>query len=298
MADELNRIYIRFNGRVLGPFNHEKAVDLVRRGQITRQHELSPDGLSWKSAEQFPSLFNIEAKAPREKVQDSKAEVMPASPQVSSQIWYANIDGENQGPVDESTLRDWIQAGKVVGGTFVWRQGMQDWIIAETLRPEWFQRMPQIEIVKAQVTVDCPHCQTRLSIHASQSGTAVTCPKCQGKFQSPLPIASLGLASNIGSYSAPSAAAQVFASKKTAAGICGILLGGLGIHKFILGLNNAAVIMLVIWSVGIITGGCFIVPVFASIAMNIIGLIEGIIYLTKSDEEFYQTYAIKKREWF
>ena len=33
MADEFNRIYIRFNGRVLGPINHEKAVDLVRRGQ-------------------------------------------------------------------------------------------------------------------------------------------------------------------------------------------------------------------------------------------------------------------------
>ena len=174
---------------------------------------------------------------------------------------------------------------------------MQDWIVAETIRPEWFQPKLKIEFVTAQMSVACPHCQTRLSIHPSQSGLAITCPKCRGNFQTPLPIASLGIASNVGTYSAPSAV-QVFASKKIAAGICGILLGGLGIHKFILGLNNAAVIMLVVWLVGIITSGCLIVPIAASIAMNIIGLIEGIIYLTKSDEEFYQTYAIKKREWF
>ena len=55
--------------------------------------------------------------------------------------------------------------------------------------------------------------------------------------------------------------------------------------------------MLVVWLFGIFTGACIIVPLFASILMNIIGLVEGIIYLTKTDEDFYQTYAIKKREW-
>ena len=37
---------------------------------------------------------------------------------------------------------------------------------------------------------------------------------------------------------------------------------------------------------------------FGAIPMGIIGLIEGIIYLTKSDEEFYQTYAVDKKGWF
>jgi len=32
--------------------------------------------------------------------------------------------------------------------------------------------------------------------------------------------------------------------------------------------------------------------------MGIIGLIEGIVYLTKSDEDFYQTYAVEKKGWF
>lgn len=98
-------------------------------------------------------------------------------------------------------------------------------------------------------------------------------------------------------YSAPTEI-QSFASKKIAAGICGILLGGLGVHKFILGLNNSGLIMLVVWLVGLVTGMCMIIPLFASVAMNIIGLVEGIIYLTKSDEDFYQTYAVQKKEWF
>jgi hypothetical protein len=32
--------------------------------------------------------------------------------------------------------------------------------------------------------------------------------------------------------------------------------------------------------------------------MHVIGFIEGIIYLTKSDAEFYQTYVVQKKEWF
>jgi len=39
-------------------------------------------------------------------------------------------------------------------------------------------------------------------------------------------------------------------------------------------------------------------PWFVTFAIGVIGLIEGIIYLTKSDEDFYHDYAIKKREWF
>ena len=32
--------------------------------------------------------------------------------------------------------------------------------------------------------------------------------------------------------------------------------------------------------------------------MHIIGIVEGIIYLTKTDEQFYQTYMVEKKAWF
>ena len=75
------------------------------------------------------------------------------------------------------------------------------------------------------------------------------------------------------------------ADKKIVAGICGILLGGFGVHKFILGYTTEGIIQLVIT---LVTCG----------AGSIIGLVEGIIYLTKSDEDFVRTYIQNKKGWF
>lgn len=79
------------------------------------------------------------------------------------------------------------------------------------------------------------------------------------------------------------------ASNKIPAGICGILLGALGIHKFILGYTGAGLIMLL---VTLLTCGV------AYPVMHIIGLIEGIIYLCKPDEEFVRVYVDGRKEWF
>jgi len=89
-----------------------------------------------------------------------------------------------------------------------------------------------------------------------------------------------------------------YASKKIAAGICGILLGGFGVHKFILGFNSAGVIMLSIYICSMFFGMCLVIPILGAMVIQIIGLVEGIIYLTKSDEEFYQIYGVGRKEWF
>jgi TM2 domain-containing membrane protein YozV len=79
------------------------------------------------------------------------------------------------------------------------------------------------------------------------------------------------------------------ASNKIPAGVCGILLGSLGIHKFILGYTGAGLVMLL---ATILTCG------IAGVVTHIIGLIEGIIYLCKSDEEFVRIYVDGRKEWF
>lgn len=76
---------------------------------------------------------------------------------------------------------------------------------------------------------------------------------------------------------------------KIAAGLLGIFLGALGIHKFYLGYTKEGVIMLL---VTLLTCG------FGGAIMEIIGLIEGILYLTKSDEEFQDTYVVNQKTWF
>ena len=80
--------------------------------------------------------------------------------------------------------------------------------------------------------------------------------------------------------------------KKMIAGILAILLGAFGVHKFYLGYTVPGVIMLVIGLLGFVLCG------FPTMAVGIVGLIEGILYLTKTDSEFVKTYVVGKKEWF
>ncbi len=86
-------------------------------------------------------------------------------------------------------------------------------------------------------------------------------------------------------------------NKKMLAGILAILLGSLGVHKFILGYQKEGFILLGI-SIAAYVLSCFAVGLLFIWIPSVIGLIEGIIYLTKSDEEFYQTYQVGKKPWF
>ncbi len=79
------------------------------------------------------------------------------------------------------------------------------------------------------------------------------------------------------------------ADKKLIAGLLGIFLGSLGIHKFYLGYRTPGLIMLL---VTVLTCG------FGGAVMGLIGFIEGIIYLVKPDDEFVATYVNGKKEWF
>ena len=101
------------------------------------------------------------------------------------------------------------------------------------------------------------------------------------------------------------------AQKKLIAGLLGILLGSLGVHKFYLGMNTAGLIMLglnlgvwaVAWILTLLTlgvGGLVLLPLAALIsgAVGLVGLVEGILYLTKSDADFQRDYVTGKKPWF
>ena len=73
------------------------------------------------------------------------------------------------------------------------------------------------------------------------------------------------------------------AEKKMVAGILALLLGAWGIHKFYLGYTKEGVIQIVL-------GLCFGIG-------WILAIIEGIMYLTKSDQEFVDTYINGRKGW-
>jgi TM2 domain-containing membrane protein YozV len=68
-------------------------------------------------------------------------------------------------------------------------------------------------------------------------------------------------------------------------GIVAIVIGSLGVHKFMLGQTTPGIIQIA-------------ATVFTCGAAGIIGPIEGIIYLMKTDEDFHKTYVVEKKAWF
>ena len=83
-------------------------------------------------------------------------------------------------------------------------------------------------------------------------------------------------------YAPPQPVLQPCPKSKVAAGVLGILLGWLGIHKFYLGYTTEGLIML---AVSLVSFGVL------SWIPALIGLIEGIIYLTTEDQQFCNTYV-------
>ncbi len=125
--------------------------------------------------------------------------------------------------------------------------------------------------------VSCPSC------HSQNPGNFTTCTNCGTMLPiSPMPMQPMG-----GQAKVPGA------EKKIAAGICALLLGSFGVHKFILGYQTEGIIMITAWVLGL-----FLTCGVVSIAVNIVAIIEGVMYLTKSDEEFVQTYVIGRKAWF
>ena len=124
--------------------------------------------------------------------------------------------------------------------------------------------------------MECKACGAQIADNSSQ------CPYCQ---------AAVSTAASAPTMQAPPAPYQgsVGSSNKVPAGLCGIFLGAFGVHKFVLGNNKAGAIMLCITVFTCFYGGLIMGP---------IGFIEGIIYLTKSDEEFHRLYVQCKMEWF
>jgi TM2 domain-containing membrane protein YozV len=124
---------------------------------------------------------------------------------------------------------------------------------------------------------------------AQNDDFAQTCLRCQA----PLP--------NIGGYQPIQPPTPMYgeaplqnlktagADKKVMGGILAIILGGLGVHKFVLGYQKEGLIMLL---VSVLSCGT-LYPI-----MHVIGIVEGIMYLTKSDEEFVRTYLTEKKGWF
>lgn len=120
----------------------------------------------------------------------------------------------------------------------------------------------------------CPNCGTE--VNANQ----IVCTKCGVSLDGRAAPRSTGVSGTPG------------AKNRVTAGILALLLGAFGAHEFYLGNTTSAIIRLVVSLVG------FFVLGVGTIVMSIIALVEGIMFLTKSDDEFQRIYIDGKKAWF
>lgn len=128
----------------------------------------------------------------------------------------------------------------------------------------------------------------------AQSGYAAQQPYAQQPGQAAYYSQSNGYyASSQGAYQVPYQQPLVHTKDHVAAGLLAIFLGVFGVHKFYLGYHTTGFIML-----GVTILGSLLTIGIAAGVVWLIGVIEGIIYLTKSQSEFEQLYVFNKREMF
>jgi len=97
-------------------------------------------------------------------------------------------------------------------------------------------------------------------------------------------------------YTALGYATSTGSKDKITAGILAILLGGFGVHKFYLGFTGPGLVFLLVNTVGLLI--TWILAFTPNVLLWVLAVVEGILYLTKSDEEFERLYVIEKKKWF
>jgi hypothetical protein len=150
------QFYVRIRGRVQGPYEADKLRALVRRGQLSRMHEVSNDRVVWKQAADFPDLFstpdmrsvNHDAEAPHAGASAAGAPTDHGEiPLQDNKEWYYAKNNVQNGPVTFDHLKALTQAGAVVGEDLVWKDGMTEW------KPAWqIQGLQTIPLMTGNVT--------------------------------------------------------------------------------------------------------------------------------------------------
>ena len=140
-------IYIRFRGRIQGPFSVDELRRRAERGRFNRHYQISTDKVEWSHATDYPELFPPLPKPmafPQPVTVELAPDVSPAI-EVASVVeqsiaqkeeldakssWYYAINSLETGPVTFSHLQDIASGGNLPVNALVWTEGMAEWVEA------------------------------------------------------------------------------------------------------------------------------------------------------------------------
>lgn len=117
MSDQqpLLLLHVRVRGRVTGPYELSTLRQMARRAQIGRRTEVSPDGFTWRPAEDYPAIFE-------------SAEAAAGQSKPKPETWHFSLRGVQQpSPIELATLQQYIAGGTVAADDRAWKEGMVDW---------------------------------------------------------------------------------------------------------------------------------------------------------------------------
>lgn len=139
--------YIRVRGQMHGPYGTEQIQQLVRQGKVSRYHEISDDGNTWKKASEYAEFFP-QAATPVQSVEPSiqtNQAAQPASVEqllnlgnqggvagsyASDSVWRVARNNQELQPVQYSELQQMARNGHLSPGDQVWTSGMPQWSTA------------------------------------------------------------------------------------------------------------------------------------------------------------------------
>jgi hypothetical protein len=133
------QLFVRVRGHVQGPYDIEKLRSLVRRGQLSRMHEVSSDGSIWKQAATFPELFQspsidpVQTETPTHGRSQENGQGVETAPTSVGGRWHFAQNGAQKGPVTFDELKSLVTSGNVDGSALVWTDGMKEWTPAHTI---------------------------------------------------------------------------------------------------------------------------------------------------------------------
>lgn len=263
-----SQYYVRIRGRIVGPFALAAVQQMIRKAQIGRSTEISTDGVVWSAASDFTELFNSP-------VAGGVGHVVEVEAPSDDPLGFDKLLVDNASPPSPPSSRSlmWHYTMKgVQQSSPVEQQTLINLIVAGQVGSDdsvWNETMANWSKV-----ADLP----------SFAGYAI--PEAT-HWQTEAPVANPSAQQQFTIYGERAPDFDGFVAKRVPAGVIALFLGNLGIHKFMLGLTTAGITMLLLFFLIIP------IPVLA-----IISLIEGIVYLTKNEKQFYVDYAINKKQWF
>jgi len=130
--------FVRSRGRISGPFNGEQLNTMARRGQLSRMHELSEDGVTWVAASTHGELFTTTASVNTAAQSAVESTSQPASPAVANEApkskdpeWYYAIRGQQLGPVPFTQMQMLAATGQLQRDDRVCSSEMSAWVSAQ-----------------------------------------------------------------------------------------------------------------------------------------------------------------------